>query len=186
MLKTWRPQKGGRQKDPILETNLRLFKLLRFHISSQLTSQAAVCGPVFGPRNRTHFWGCGAVLFWEDREQKRSSKRRTAAMISWPSVLSQIKYLLPGLNRNEFLQAQLQGSCSLKRCLTPELQLRRPHVRRGSFGCGLRPLIWACAVVIFSDSYGAARGVGCARNCKVRQAQQLCLETRHGSCGRTS
>ena len=25
---------------------------------------------------------------------------------------------------------QLQGSCSLKRCLTPELQLRRPHVRR--------------------------------------------------------
>ena len=32
-----------------METNLRLFKLLRFHISSQLTSQAAVCGPVFGP-----------------------------------------------------------------------------------------------------------------------------------------
>ena len=156
MLKTWRPQKWGRQKDPILETNLRLFKLLRFHISSQLTSQAAVCGPVFGPRNRTHFWGCGAVPFWEDREQKRSSKRRTVAMISWPSVLSQSKYLLP------------------------------PHVRRGSFGCGLRPLIWACAVVMFSDSYGAARGVGCARNCKVRQAQQLCLETRHGSCGRTS
>ena len=35
--------------------------------------------------------------------------------------------------------------------------LRRPHVRRGSFGCGLRPLIWACDVVTFSDSYGAAR-----------------------------
>ena len=46
-------------------------------------------------------------------------------------------------------------------------------MRRGSFGCGLRPLIWACDVVTFSDSYGAARGVGCARNCKVRQAQQL-------------
>ena len=111
MLKTRRPQKWGRQKDPILETNLRLFKLLRFHISSQLTSQAAVCGPVFGPRNRTHFWGCGAVPFWEDREQKRSSKRRTAAMISWPSVLSQSKYLLPGLNRNEFLQAVDGDSC---------------------------------------------------------------------------
>ena len=66
------------------------------------------------------------------------------------------------------------------------LLLWRPHVRRGGFGCGLRPLIWACDVVTFSDSYGAARGVGCARNCKVRQAQQLCLETRHGSCGRTS
>ena len=69
--------------------------------------------------------------------------------------------------------------------LRPRL-LRRPHVRRRSFGCGLRPLIWACDVVTFSDSSGAARGVGCARNCKVRQAQQLCLETRHGSCGRTS
>ena len=56
-------------------------------------------------------------------------------------------------------------------------------MRRSSFGCGLRPLIWACDVVTFSDSYGAARGVGCARNCKVRQAQQLCVETRHGSCG---
>ena len=127
MLKTWRPQKWGRQKDPILETNLRLFKLLRFHISSQITSQAAVCGPVFGPRNRTHFWGCGAVPFWEGREQKRSSKRRTVAMISWPSVLSQSKCLLPGLNSG---WRQLQGSCSLKRCLTPELQLRRPHVNR--------------------------------------------------------
>ena len=45
------------------------------------------------------------------------------------------------------------------------------------FGCGLRPLIWACDVVTFSNSYGAACGVGCARNCKARQAQQLCLAT---------
>ena len=138
MLKTWRPQKWGRQKDPILETNLRLFKLLRFHISSQLTSQAAVCGPVFGPRNRTLFWGCGAVPFWEGREQKRSCKWRTVAMISWPSVSSQSQYLLPGLNRNEFLQAVDGDSCRaaalLNAVLTPELQLRRP-------GCVLRLLI---------------------------------------------
>ena len=88
------------------------------------------------------------------------------------------------MNHQEFAAlSKSQFVCSAR--LAKNL-LRRPHVRRGSFGCGLRPLIWACDVVTFSDSYGAARGVGCARNCKVRQAQQLCLETRHGSCGRTS
>ena len=34
-------------------------------------------------------------------------------------------------------------------------------------------------MVTFSTSYGAARGVGCVRTCKVGQAQQLCLETWH-------
>ena len=64
-------------------------------------------------------------------------------------------------------------------CLDPELQLWRPGVRRGSFGCGLRPLIWTCDITKFSDRFGAVRGVGCVRNSKVGQAQQFCLESRN-------
>ena len=39
-------------------------------------------------------------------------------------------------------------------------------------------------VVTSSDSYGAVRGVDCVRNCKIRQTQQLCLETGTGAAER--
>ena len=48
--------------------------------------------------------------------------------------------------------------------------------RPASFGRGLRPLIWTtCDISKFSDSFEAVRGVGCVRNSKVGQTQQLCL-----------
>ena len=73
------------------------------------------------------------------------------------------KGLLPRLSRNEFLKAV---DAAAGYCLDPELQLWRPRVRRGSFGCGLRPLIWTCDITKFSDIFGAVHGVGCVRNSK--------------------
>ena len=159
MLKTWRPKNGAAKRIQFWRRISGCLSFCAFTLVHSLLRRLLFAA-LFLPRNRTHFWGCGAVPFWEGREQKRSCKRAhgghdfiALSSIAEPVFVAWIeqKRISAGSGWR-----QLQGSCSLQRCLTPELQLRRPHVRGGSFGCGLRaldlgPVMWSLLATVMEQ-----------------------------------